>query len=208
MASSEVNPKALGRRADTEEEAASRQARLQAAVKEILVCLGEDPTREGLVKTPERVAKAMLFMTHGYDWTVREVLNGAIFSEEHENMVIVKDIEMYSMCEHHMVPFLGKVSIGYIPNGKIIGLSKLARIVEVYARRLQVQERLTTQIAESIMETLGPTGVAVVVKAKHMCMMMRGVQKATAETVTSAMLGVFRHDPKTRDEFMRFTSGN
>eukprot|EP00039_Didymoeca_costata_P019240 m.336767 g.336767 ORF g.336767 m.336767 type:complete len:205 (+) comp17954_c0_seq1:131-745(+) len=192
------------RRDDSEQIAEDRMEKLQKAVKTILTCLGEDPEREGLKKTPKRVAKALMFMTHGYDWTVGEILNDAIFHEEHENMVVVKNIDMHSMCEHHMVPFSGVVHIGYIPNGQVIGLSKLARIVEVYSRRLQVQERLTTEIAKALMDSLAPSGVAVVIKSTHMCMVMRGVQKVGAQTVTSAMLGAFRHDPKTREEFLQF----
>lgn len=193
------------RRDDTDEQAEQRMTRLKAAVKEILVCLGEDPNRNGLEDTPARVAKSLMFMTLGYQWTVPEVLNNALFDEEHDQMVVVKDIDFYSQCEHHMVPFYGKVHIGYIPNGKVLGLSKLARIVEVFARRLQVQERLTTQIANSIMDCIKPTGVGVIIEAQHMCMAMRGVQKINASTTTSSVLGVFRSDHKTRDEFLRFT---
>ncbi|XKL60722.1 hypothetical protein PGB90_007779 [Kerria lacca] len=168
----------------------------------LLSSLGENPNRQGLLKTPERAAKAMLFFTKGYDQTLEDVLNGAIFDEDHDEMVVVKDIEMFSMCEHHLVPFYGKVSIGYLPKNKILGLSKLARIVEIFSRRLQVQERLTKQIAIAVTKAVEPTGVAVVVEGIHMCMVMRGVQKINSKTVTSTMLGVFRDDPKTREEFL------
>ncbi|XP_006894405.1 PREDICTED: GTP cyclohydrolase 1 [Elephantulus edwardii] len=175
---------------------------LAAAYSSILRSLGEDPQRQGLLKTPWRAATAMQFFTKGYRETISDVLNDAIFDEDHDEMVIVKDIDMFSMCEHHLVPFFGKVHIGYLPNKKVLGLSKLARIVEIYSRRLQVQERLTKQIAVAITETLRPAGVAVVVEATHMCMVMRGVQKMNSKTVTSTMLGVFREDPKTREEFL------
>ncbi|KAF7276952.1 hypothetical protein GWI33_009620, partial [Rhynchophorus ferrugineus] len=169
----------------------------------LLASLGENPNREGLLKTPERAAKAMLFFTKGYSQTLEEVLNDAIFDENHDEMVVVKDIEMFSMCEHHLVPFYGKVSIGYLPSGKVLGLSKLARIVEVYARRLQVQERLTKQIAVAVLNAVQPNGVAVVVEGSHMCMVMRGVQKINSKTVTSTMLGEFRDNQKTREEFLK-----
>uniref|UniRef100_A0A1I8FIT0 GTP cyclohydrolase 1 n=1 Tax=Macrostomum lignano TaxID=282301 RepID=A0A1I8FIT0_9PLAT len=172
------------------------------AYRRIITCVGEDTERQGLRKTPERAAKALLYFTKGYEETIADILNDAVFDENHEEMVVVKDIEMFSMCEHHMVPFMGKVSIGYLPNMRVLGISKLARIVEVYSRRLQVQERLTKQIALALMEAIRPAGVAVVVQATHMCMVMRGVQKINASTVTSSMLGVFREDTKIRDEFM------
>ncbi|XP_039481108.1 GTP cyclohydrolase 1 isoform X1 [Drosophila santomea] len=168
--------------------------------------LGENPDRQGLIKTPERAAKAMLYFTKGYDQSLEDVLNGAVFDEDHDEMVVVKDIEMFSMCEHHLVPFYGKVSIGYLPCNKILGLSKLARIVEIFARRLQVQERLTKQIAVAVTQAVQPAGVAVVVEGVHMCMVMRGVQKINSKTVTSTMLGVFRDDPKTREEFLNLVN--
>lgn len=169
----------------------------------LLNSLGENPDRQGLLKTPERAAKAMLFFTKGYDQNLEEILNDAIFDEDHDEMVVVKDIEMFSMCEHHLVPFYGKVSIGYLPSGKVLGLSKLARIVEIYSRRLQVQERLTKQIAVAVLKAVQPNGVAVIVEGTHMCMVMRGVQKINSKTVTSTMLGVFRDDQRTREEFLK-----
>ncbi|OQP51299.1 GTP cyclohydrolase I FolE [Niastella yeongjuensis] len=169
---------------------------------ESLKLLGEDPEREGLVKTPERVAKAMQYMMQGYDQDARAILNSAKFKESVSEMILVKDIELYSMCEHHMLPFFGKAHIAYIPNGYITGLSKLARVVDVYARRLQVQERLTTQILDAIKETLNPLGVAVVIEAKHLCMMMRGVQKQNSVTTTSAFWGEFEKN-ETRSEFTK-----
>lgn len=177
-------------------------------VREQLRQLGEDPLREGLLKTPERVEKSLKWLTRGYDLTVEDVIGDAIFHEDHHNMVLVKDIEMYSMCEHHMLPFFGKVHIAYIPNGKIVGLSKLPRVVEVFARRLQVQERLTEQIAQAVQHTLQPQGVGVVIEAAHLCMMMRGVEKQNSQTVTSAMKGVFLEDFRTREEFLRLAMGH
>lgn len=173
--------------------------------KDCLHLLGEDPEREGLLKTPERMAKAMQFMTRGYQQDAREILRGAKFTEAYSEMVIVKDIELYSMCEHHMLPFFGKAHVAYIPNGYITGLSKLARVVDVYARRLQVQERLTHQILDAIQETLEPQGVAVVIEAQHLCMMMRGVQKQNSITTTSAFSGQFE-DGRTREEFLKLIS--
>jgi GTP cyclohydrolase IA len=168
-----------------------------------LELLGEDPERQGLLKTPERVALSLAWLTRGYEQDARKVIGDALFEETHENMVMVRDIELYSLCEHHMLPFYGKAHVAYIPNGRIVGLSKLPRIVDVFAQRLQVQERLTDQIAEAICEILDPLGVGVVVEAYHLCMMMRGVQKQNSKTITSALRGVFRDDPKTRDEFLR-----
>ena len=173
--------------------------------RDIIEALGEDVTRGGLEKTPERVAKAMHFITQGYHMDALEILRGALFQENHSQMVIVKDIELYSLCEHHMLPFYGRAHIAYIPNGKIVGLSKLARVVDVYARRLQVQERLTTQIKDSIQEALNPLGVAVVIEAKHLCMMMRGVQKQNSVTTTSAFTGEFEKQ-STRSEFINLIS--
>lgn len=174
---------------------------LTESIQELLKQIGEDPQREGLLKTPDRYARALSFLTRGYEQCPKKVLNGAIFEEQYDEMVVVKDIEMFSLCEHHMLPFFGKVHIAYIPGGKIVGLSKLARMVEVFARRLQVQERLTTQIAETLDELLSPKGVGVVIEAKHLCMMMRGVEKQNSSMLTSAMIGEFRHDDKTRKEF-------
>jgi GTP cyclohydrolase I len=169
----------------------------------ILETLGEDPAREGLVKTPERVAKAYQFLTHGYRMDPHAILSKALFEEDYSEMILVKDIEVFSLCEHHMLPFFGKAHIAYIPNGKIVGLSKLPRVVDVFARRLQVQERLTMQIRDAIQEVLQPQGVAVVIEATHLCMVMRGVQKQHSSTTTSAMSGTFLSDQATREEFMR-----
>jgi GTP cyclohydrolase I len=171
-------------------------------VREQLRLVGEDPDRDGLLRTPDRVEKSMRWLTRGYELSVDDVIGGAIFDEDHHNMVIVKDIEMYSLCEHHLLPFFGKVHVAYIPNGRIVGLSKLPRVVEVFARRLQVQERLTEQIASSIMEVLEPEGVGVVIEAAHLCMMMRGVEKQNSMMTTSYMEGVFREDHRTRTEFL------
>ena len=172
-------------------------------VRRELELLGEDPKREGLLRTPARVAKALKWMTQGYGSSAEDVVGNGIFKEEHDNMIMVRDIELYSMCEHHMLPFFGKAHVAYIPNGKIVGLSKIPRIVDVYAQRLQVQERLTEQIAEGLCSVLDPAGVGVVIEAYHLCMMMRGVQKQNSKTITSALRGAFREDPKTRDEFLR-----
>jgi len=169
---------------------------------EILKMIGENPEREGLLDTPKRAAKALMFFTKGYEDSIENAVKNAVFHEETDDIVIVKDIEMFSLCEHHMVPFMGKVSIGYLPKGKVIGLSKLARIVEIYSRRLQVQERLTKEIANAVNSAVDPAGVAVVIEAAHMCMVMRGVQKTTSKTVTSCMLGEFRENSKTRSEFL------
>ena len=168
-----------------------------------LELLGEDPDREGLKRTPARVAGALKWMTQGYGSSAKDVVGNGIFREAHDNMIMVRDIELYSMCEHHMLPFFGKAHVAYIPNGKIVGLSKVPRIVDVYAQRLQVQERLTEQIAEGLCSVLDPAGVGVVIEAYHLCMMMRGVQKQNSKTITSALRGAFREDPKTRDEFLR-----
>lgn len=176
--------------------------RMQSLVHDLLGELGEDPKREGLRQTPSRVAKMYSFLTKGYGEDIRSVVNGAVFKEKYNEMVIVKDIDFFSLCEHHLIPFFGKCHIAYIPKGKIIGLSKLPRIVEVFARRLQVQERLTEQIAEAIYTTLDPQGVGVVVEARHLCMMMRGVEKQNSVATTSAMFGTFRNDEKTRMEFL------
>jgi len=176
--------------------------KLTELYSEILTTLGEDITREGLVKTPERAAKAMAFLTKGYEQNIDEVVNGAIFESKNDEMVIIKDIELYSMCEHHILPFIGKCHVAYIPKGKVIGLSKIARIVEVFARRLQIQENLVQQIAETVMEYTGAEGVGVVIEAKHLCMMMRGVEKQNSSMKTSCMLGSFREEPETRAEFL------
>jgi GTP cyclohydrolase I len=177
----------------------------QELIREQLRQIGEDPDREGLLKTPERVERSLKWLTRGNDLTVEEVIGDAIFSEDHHNMVLVKDIEMYSMCEHHMLPFFGKVHIAYIPDGRIVGLSKLARVVEVFSRRLQVQERLTDQIAAALMDALQPQGVGVIIEAAHLCMMMRGVEKQNSKTVTSAVRGIFSDCPMTRAEFFQLT---
>jgi len=176
---------------------------LEELVRRQLELIGEDPEREGLIRTPARVAKAMKFLTQGYDTSAEEVIGKGVFREEHDNMIMVRDIELYSLCEHHMLPFFGKAHVAYIPNGKIVGLSKIPRLVDVYARRLQVQERLTEQIAEGLCRVLNPSGVGVVIEAYHLCMMMRGVEKQNSKTITSALRGAFREDPKTRDEFLR-----
>jgi GTP cyclohydrolase IA len=182
-------------------------ARLSEHYEDILQLIGEDPTREGLLKTPERVAKALQYLTHGYDLNPEELLRSAMFKEDYRQMVIVKDIEIYSMCEHHMLPFIGKAHVAYIPNGYIVGLSKIPRVVDAFARRLQVQERLTTQIKECIQETLKPLGVAVVIEAHHLCMMMRGIQKQNSVTTTSDFTGAFLLD-KTRQEFLHLISSS
>jgi len=178
----------------------------EALVAEMIRRLGDDPERDGLRKTPERVRKAMEFLTQGYGMTAEDAIGDALFPESHRNMVMVKDIELYSLCEHHMLPFFGKAHVAYIPDGEIMGLSKAARLVEMYARRLQVQERLTEQIAQAIWDTIRPQGVAVVIEAYHLCMMMRGVQKQNSKTITSAMRGAFLEDQRTRDEFLRLTT--
>jgi GTP cyclohydrolase I len=183
-------------------------ATFEELVAEMIRRLGEDPDREGLKRTPERVAKSLAHLTQGYGRKFEDVVNGALFEDCHQNMVLVKDIEMYSLCEHHLLPFFGKVHVAYIPNGKIVGLSKIARLVDVYARRLQVQERMTEQIAHAIWKGVEPEGVGVVVEAYHLCMMMRGVQKQNSKTITSAMRGSFLEDQMTRDEFLRLCMTN
>jgi GTP cyclohydrolase I len=184
---------------------ADRESALAELVRRQLDLLGENPDREGLLRTPERVAKSLAWLTHGYELDPSDVVGDAVFEEDHQNMVLVRDIEMYSLCEHHMLPFFGQVHIAYIPNGKIVGLSKLPRLVEVFARRLQVQERLTEQIADAIDHVLHPRGVGVVVEAVHLCMMMRGVEKQNSKTITSALRGEFRTCPMTRAEFLGLT---
>ncbi|MHB1169645.1 MAG: GTP cyclohydrolase I FolE [Longimicrobiales bacterium] len=212
MVSDGVNPDREKHLAEAEVEAKSAvslgDVPLRELVRAQLLRLGEDPARSGLVKTPERVEASLRFLTRGYDMSVREQIGDAIFDEDHHNMVIVKDIEMYSLCEHHMLPFFGKVHIAYIPNGRIVGLSKLPRVVEVFARRLQVQERLTSQIAGAIDEVLEPQGVGVVIEAYHLCMMMRGVEKQNSKTLTSSMKGVFLEDNRTREEFLRLCTSH
>ncbi|PSK42688.1 GTP cyclohydrolase I [Elsinoe australis] len=186
----------------TPEQEEERLKKLSGAVRTMLECIGEDPDREGLYGTPERYAKAMMFFTKGYEENLRDIVNGAVFHEDHDELVIVKDIEVFSLCEHHLVPFTGKMHIGYIPNRRVIGLSKIARIAEMFSRRLQVQERLTKQVALAISEVLKPQGVAVVMESSHLCMVMRGVQKTGASTTTSCMLGRMRSTAKTREEFL------
>ncbi len=181
--------------------------RIASHYSEILSDIGEDPSREGLLKTPERVAKSLQFLTHGYDLKPHEILKSAMFKEEYSQMVVVKDIEVYSMCEHHLLPFFGKAHVAYIPNGHIVGLSKIPRVVEAYARRLQVQERLTNEIRDCIHETLQPLGVAVVIECKHLCMSMRGVQKQNSVTTTSAFTGAFANE-RTRAEFLRLITAS
>ncbi len=187
---------------ELKEELSQGQLKIASAVETILGQIGEDPTRQGLLKTPERVAKAYGFLTQGYEQDPVELLRSAIFDETYSEMVLVKDIEVYSMCEHHMLPFFGKAHIAYIPNGKIVGLSKIPRVVDVFARRLQVQERLTIEIRDCIQNTLNPAGVAVVIECQHLCMQMRGVQKQNSHTTTSAFSGVFLESDKTRKEFI------
>ena len=181
----------------------SESPEFEKLIQRQLELIGEDPDREGLERTPARVAKAMKFLTQGYASSAEEVVGKGVFKEEHDNMIMVRDIELYSLCEHHLLPFFGKAHVAYIPNGKIVGLSKIPRIVDVYARRLQVQERLTEQIADGLCRVVNPSGVGVVIEAYHLCMMMRGVEKQNSKTITSALRGAFREDPKTRDEFLR-----
>jgi GTP cyclohydrolase I len=185
--------------------APARNAEFEALVRRQLELLGEDPRREGLVRTPQRVANAMAWLTRGYAMNVEQVVGDALFEDTHENMVLVRDIEMYSLCEHHLLPFFGKAHVAYIPAGRIVGLSKLPRLVDMFARRLQVQERLTEEIAQAVEDVLRPRGVGVVIEAAHLCMMMRGVEKQNSKTITSAVRGIFRADARTRDEFLRLT---
>ena len=193
---------------DPDDVSAEPEDLLESLVKRELHLLGEDPEREGLVRTPHRVAGALRFLTQGYRQTVEDVMGSAIFEEAHDSMVLVKDIEIYSLCEHHMLPFFGKAHVAYIPDGRIVGLSKLPRIVDVFARRLQVQERLTEQIAQAIEDVLKPQGVGVVIEAVHLCMMMRGVEKQNSRTITSAVRGLFRRDNRTREEFLRLAASD
>ena len=179
-----------------------KQASLREIYAEVLLRIGEDPARDGLVNTPKRVEKSLAYLTHGYSQTVEEVIHGALFDVDYDEMVIVKDIEFFSQCEHHLLPFFGRAHVAYIPQGKVIGLSKIPRIVDVFARRLQVQERLTREVAEAIEDAIHPQGVAVILEAQHLCMMMRGVEKQSSKTVTSAMLGVFKTQMQTRNEFL------
>ncbi|GGA55870.1 GTP cyclohydrolase 1 [Edaphobacter acidisoli] len=198
----------MSRNVSTIESTALEAVSTQDLYRELLVRIGEDPNRDGLQRTPERMEKAMAFLTRGYKMNVNEVLHGALFDVDYDEMVIVKDIEFYSMCEHHMLPFFGKAHIAYVPNGKVIGLSKIPRLVDVFSRRLQVQERLTRQIGEAITEAINPQGVAVIMEAAHLCMMMRGVEKQHSSTVTSAMLGVFKTQLQTRNEFLSLVRQN
>lgn len=181
---------------------AAKLAGMERSFRELLESVGEDPERQGLLRTPHRAARAFEFLTNGYRQNLNDVINDAIFDSEASEIVLVKDIELYSLCEHHLLPFLGKAHVAYIPNGKVIGLSKVARIVDVFARRLQIQENLTVQIADALMKTLHPTGVAVVIEAKHLCMMMRGVEKQNSVMKTSCLLGSFKEDARTRSEFL------
>ncbi len=185
-----------------------QDASLSELVRELLLRIGEDPERDGLKKTPERIDKSLRWLTRGYELSVEGAIGDAIFEEKHASMVLVKDIEMYSLCEHHMLPFFGKVHVAYIPHNRIVGLSKLPRIVDIFARRLQVQERMTEQIADALSRVLKPQGVGVIVEAYHLCMMMRGVEKQNSKTITSAMRGVFLEDMRTRDEFLRLSMVN
>jgi GTP cyclohydrolase I len=185
--------------------APERNPEFEGIVHRMIELIGENPEREGLLKTPERVANSLTWLTRGYDLDVNDVVGDAVFEESHSSMVMVRDIEVYSLCEHHVLPFFGKAHVAYIPDGRIVGLSKLPRIVEVFARRLQVQERLTEQIAQAVEDVLNPKGVGVVIEAYHLCMMMRGVQKQNSQTVTSAVRGLFRSDPRTREEFLSLT---
>jgi GTP cyclohydrolase IA len=198
----ESDPKMNSVSSEHTELATLTSASYEDLVREMLVRLGEDPNREGLTATPERVRKAMQYLTRGYHEDPEALLRGALFTVNYDEMVIVKDIEMFSLCEHHMLPFFGKVHVAYIPNGRVIGLSKIPRLIEIFSRRLQIQERLTTQIAETIQHAIEPQGVGVVIEARHLCMMMRGVEKQHSAAVTSSMLGVFRDEEETRTEFL------
>jgi len=186
---------------------APAQGSFETLVRQMLEQLGEDPARDGLKQTPARVAASLQWLTRGYQMAVEDVIGDAVFEEKHENMILVRDIEIYSLCEHHMLPFFGRAHVAYLPNGRIVGLSKIPRVVEVFARRLQVQERLTDQVADALCRVLKPLGVGVVIEAYHLCMMMRGVEKQNSKTVTSALRGTFRDDGKTRDEFLRLVHG-
>ena len=186
----------------TSEPVSAASLTTQELYRELLVRVGEDPTRDGLLDTPERIEKSMAYLTRGYDQSATEILRGALFDVDYDEMVIVKDVEFFSMCEHHLLPFFGKAHIAYVPNGKVIGLSKIPRLVDVFARRLQVQERLTTEIADAISDAINPQGVGVILEAQHLCMMMRGVEKQHSATVTSAMRGVFKTQLQTRNEFL------
>jgi GTP cyclohydrolase I len=182
---------------------ADRRAEFEDLVKRQLELIGEDPSRPGLLRTPLRVARSMAWLTRGYELDLKDAVGQGIFPDDHDNMIMVRDIELYSLCEHHMLPFFGKAHVAYIPNGRVLGLSKVPRIVDMYARRLQIQERLTSEIAEAVQESVNPLGVGVVIEASHLCMIMRGVEKQNSMTITSALLGSFRDDAKTRDEFLR-----
>ena len=185
----------------------SERPDIRPQVRAILLAMGEDPERPALQRTPDRVHKALHWLTRGYNMNLKDVVGSGCFAEEHDEMILVRDIELYSLCEHHLLPFFGRAHVAYIPDGKILGLSKVARVVDVFARRLQVQERLTDQIADAVMEALKPSGVGVVIEAAHFCMMMRGVEKQNSRTVTSALRGIFRDDSKTRVEFLRLAHG-
>lgn len=202
--SGDPSTKSITRQGDSQEQATLRLEKMQGAVRTLLECIGEDPGRDGLLDTPSRYAKALLFFTKGYHSNVEDVVNNALFHERHKEMVIVRDIDICSLCEHHLVPFTGKMHIGYIPSKTVIGLSKLSRVAEVFSRRLQIQERLTKQVAHAIMAILKPQGVAVIMESSHLCMVMRGVEKTSATTLTSCMLGCFEWKRKTRNEFMHY----
>ena len=186
----------------------SAGAPLPEIIRDLLVALGEDPGRDGLQETPERIAQTLRFLTSGYEMRVEDILNGALYPVSYDEMVMVKDIELFSLCEHHLLPFFGKCHVAYIPDQRVVGLSKIPRLVDMFSRRLQIQERLTTQIAETFMEKIRPQGVGVVIEARHLCMMMRGVEKQHSQAVTSAMLGVFREQQQTRDEFLSLVMSN